>query len=106
MNCVGRRSLGDRGDMWWWNEKAKDTIARKKAAFKELCRLPSEQNKTQYKHLKNQMIKIVDRAMRIEANQELNDLYQNSNSVFYYLRKMKKETKDLEGGRCLKGRQE
>ena len=30
------------------------------------------------------------RAMRMEANQELNNLYQNSNSVFYLLRRMKK----------------
>ena len=27
----------------------------------------------------------------MEANQELNDFYQNSNSVFYFLRRMKKE---------------
>ena len=39
----------------------------------------------------------------MEANQELNDLYQNSNSVFYFL-KIKKEGKDLEGGRCLRRR--
>ena len=39
----------------------------------------------------------------MEANQELNNLYQNSNSVFYFLRRMKKEGKDVEGGRCLRG---
>ena len=89
--------------MWWWNEEVKDTITRKKAAFKELCRFPSEQNKTQYKRIRNQTRKIVARAMRIEANQELNNLYQNSNSVFYFLRRMKKEGKDVEGGRCLRG---
>ena len=38
------------------------------------------------------------------ANQQLNNLYQNSNSVFYFLRRMKKEGKDVEGGRCLRGR--
>ena len=37
----------------------------------------------------------------MEANQELNNLYQNSNSVFYFLRRMKKE---VEGGRCLRRR--
>ena len=35
----------------------------------------------------------------MEANQELNNLYQNSNSVFYFLRRMKKEGNDVEGGR-------
>ena len=43
------------------------------------------------------------RAMRMEANHELKNLYQNSNSVFYFLRRMKKEGKDVEEGRCLRG---
>ena len=43
----GKKSRRDQGDMWWGNEEVKDTITRKKAAFKELCRFPSEQNKTQ-----------------------------------------------------------
>ena len=85
--------------MWWRNEKVKDTIARKKAAFKELCRFPSDENTTQYKRIRNQTRKIVARAMRMEANQELNYLYQNSNSVFYFLRRLKKEGNDVEGAR-------
>ena len=40
----------------------------------------------------------------MEANQDLNNLYQSSSSVFYFLRRMKKEGKDVEGGRCLRGR--
>ena len=99
-----KKSRRDQGDMWWWNEEVKDTIARKKATFKELRRFPSEENKTQYKRLRNQTRKIVARAMRMKANEELNILYQNSNSVFYFLRIMKKKGKDVEGGRCLRGR--
>ena len=38
----------------------------------------------------------------MEADQELNHLCQNSNSVFYFLRRMKKEGKDVEGRRCFK----
>ena len=102
--CGKKKSRRDQGDMWWWNDGVKDTITRKKAAFKELCRFPSEQNKTQYKRIRNQTRKIVARAMRMEANQELNKLYQNSNSVFYFLRRMKIEGKDVKRGRCLRGR--
>ena len=94
-----KKSRRDQGDMWWWNEEVKDTIIRKKAAFKQLCRFPSEQNKTQYKRIRNQTRKIEARAIRMEANQELNNLDQDSNSVFYFLRRMKKEEKDVEGGR-------
>ena len=40
----------------------------------------------------------------MEAKQKLNDLYQNFNSVFCFLRRIKKEGKDLEGGKCLRER--
>ena len=33
----------------------------------------------------------------MEANQEFNSLYQNSNTIFYFHRGMKKEGKDVEG---------
>ena len=82
--CMERRR--DRGDMWWWNEEVKDTT--QKMRLLKSC-AGFHQNKTQYKRLRNQTRKIVARAMRKEAEQELNDLYQNSNSVFCFLRKMK-----------------
>ena len=91
--CRKKKSRRDQGDMWWWNEEVKDTVTRKKAAFKELCRLPSDENKTQYKCIRNQTRKIVARAI-MEASQELMDLYRNTNSVFYFLRRMKKEGKE------------
>ena len=59
-----------------------------------------KENKTQYKRLRNQMRKIVARAVRKNAEQELNDLHQNSNSAFCLLGKMIKEGKNMEGGRC------
>ena len=34
----------------------------------------------------------------------MNDLYQNSNSAFYFLRRTKQEGKDV-AGRCLRGRE-
>ena len=49
--CGKKKSRRDRGDMWWWNEEVKDAIATKKAAFKELCRFPLEENKTKYKRI-------------------------------------------------------
>ena len=67
--CGKKKSRKDRGDMWWWNEEVKDTIARKKASFRELCRFPSEENKTKYKRIRNQTRKTVARAMTMEANQ-------------------------------------
>ena len=51
--CGKKKSRRDQGDMWSWNEEVKNTMAKKKTAFKELRRSPSEENKTQYKRLRN-----------------------------------------------------
>ena len=34
--CGKKKSRKDRGDMCWWNEEVKDTIAKKKATFNTL----------------------------------------------------------------------
>ena len=53
--------------------------------------------------VKGRMAYVFNWVYVFEANQELNNLYQNSNSVFYFLRRMKKEGKNVEEGRCLRG---
>ena len=93
--CGKKKSRRDRGDMWLRNEEVKDAIARKKPAFKELCRLPSEKYETKYKPLRSQSRKIVTEAIRKEAKQELNDLYQDFNSVFCYLKRIEKKVRIL-----------
>ena len=49
----------------------KDTIAKKKAAFTEKCWFLFENDKSQYKRLKNSTRKVVARAVRKKAKQEL-----------------------------------
>ena len=56
----------------WWNEKVHEAIKRKKNAFREICKIRSEENKDNYKRERNQTRKIVSRAMRKEAEQEMN----------------------------------
>ena len=31
-----KKSKIDGGDMWWWNDEVKGTVARKKVAFEDL----------------------------------------------------------------------
>ena len=60
-----------------------------------MCRFSSEKSKTQYKRLRNQTSKVVARAMRKEAEQELHNSCQNANRVFRFLKIMKKNRKVL-----------
>ena len=47
--CGKKRGRKDRGNTWWWNVEVKDAITRKKAAYTELCKCRSEENKTRYR---------------------------------------------------------
>ena len=91
--------------MWWWNEEVKDTMTRKKAVFEKLCRFSSEKSKTKYKRIRNQTRKTNATAMRMEANQKLNNLYKNSHSVFYFIKKIKKGREESGKRRMLKRKQ-
>ena len=81
----------------------KETIVTK-AGFKEMFEFSPEDNEIPYNYIKNQTRKVVARTMKKETGPELNNLYQNSNSVFSFPRRMKEVGKGLEGGRCLSGR--
>jgi len=52
----------DQGNTWWWNEEVKGAIARKKKAYKELCKNGSKENKLNYRKTRNKTIKAVARA--------------------------------------------
>ena len=81
----------------------KDAIARKKVAYKELCKCGSEENKARYKSTKKKAKKAVARAMRMETDHRLDELGEKTNNVFKLLKNMKKDGKDL-GGRCMRGK--
>ena len=101
--CGKKKGRRDRGDTWWWNEEVKEAIARKKEVYKELCKDRTEENKARYKTMKNRAKKAVAKAMRKEAEQELCKLSENPNEVFKFVKSMKKDGRDVEGGRCMRG---
>ena len=101
--CGKGRNRRDIGKTWWWSEEVKEAIARKKDALKEMRKNDTEENKARYKNMKNRAKKVVARAMRGEAEKRLSELSENPNKVFKLVKKMKKDGKDVEGGRCMRG---
>ena len=55
-----------------------------------------------YNSLKKKAKKVVARTMKIEAEKELNELGKTPNSIFKFLKSMKRDGKDVEGGSCLR----
>ena len=101
--CGKKKGRRDRGDTWWWNEDVKEAIARKKEASKEMCKCETETNKARSKNMKNRAKKVVSKAMKAAAKRELGELSKHPNRVFKLVKSMKKDGKDVEGGRCIRG---
>ena len=58
---------------------------------------------TLYKNMKNQAKKVVTKAMKEAAERKLIELNELPNKVFKLVKSMKKDGKDIEGGRCMRG---
>ena len=75
--CGKTKRRRDQGDTWW-NKDVKEAIARKKDAHKVMCKSRTEANKARYKSIKNQAKKVVAKAMREAAKQEMRELREKS----------------------------
>ena len=87
--------------MWWWNSGAKDDIQKKKEAYKEMTKNHTEETKNEYRRLKKAAEKAIARAMKEEAVRKINELGRNPNNVFKLDRKVKIDSTDVVGGRCM-----
>ena len=96
----GRRS---KGDTWWWNEEMKKAVSRKKGAHKAMCRNSSEGNKRRYKGMKNKAKKAVLKEMRKKAEETLPILRNYSKVMFRLIKRLKIDSKEVKGGRCMRG---
>jgi len=69
-----------------------------------LCKIGSEENKLEYRKTRNKTKKAVARAMRREAKKEMKELCKKPNNVFKLSKLLKREGKDVDLGRYIKGK--
>ena len=81
-------------------ERGCDGNNSKKDVHKEMCTSGTEVNKAKYKNMENRAKKAVVKAMQEAAEQELRE---HPNTVFKLVKSTKKDGKDVEGGRCMRG---
>ena len=74
----------------------KEAIVGKKDVHQEICKSRTEAKKAWDKNMKNRAKKVVTKAMKEVAEQEVRELIEHPNKVF-------KNGKDVEGGRCMRG---
>ena len=92
----------NRGDTWWWNEEVSDAVTEKKKAYKELCKNRTEENMAKYRKKRNITKKVISKAMQKEAEKEIEDLHRHPNKVFKLVKIIKKDGKDVDGGKCIR----
>ena len=73
-----------------------------KKAFKLWCTNRSAENKNKYRKARNETKKVIAKAMRQEAEEEINVLCTKPNDVFNFVKFMTKEGRDIDGGSCMK----
>ena len=69
-----------------------------------MCKNRSEENKARCKNINIRTKKVVANSMRKEAEKELTKLNEKPNNIFTLVKVMKKDGKDIEGGKCMKGK--
>ena len=69
-----------------------------------MCKNQSKENKARYQNIKNRTKKMVANSMRKEAEKELTKLNKKTNNIFTLVEFIKKDGKDVEGGRCMRGK--
>ena len=89
--CGKTKARVDRGNTWWWNEQVKDAINREKKAFKLWYTNRSAENNNKYRKARNETKKVIAKAMRQEAEEEMNVLCTKPNDVFKFVKFIRKE---------------
>jgi len=63
---------------------------RKKGAFKKFCNTRLEEHKVAYKRIRNQTRKVIAKAMKVEAEKEMEEMREKRNKIFKFVKLMKK----------------
>ena len=101
--CGTKRGRRSKGNTWWWNEEVKEAVSRKKEAHKAMCQNSTAENKRRYKGMKNKANKAVTKGMRMNEEEAFTELNNCPNRMFRLVRGLKTDSKEIEGGRCMRG---
>ena len=102
--CGKTRGRREQGETWWWNDDVKDAVTKKKEAFKEYCKNKTEELKAKYREMNNRAKRVVEKAREEETEQLLCKFGKDRNSLFRFVRSIKRDAKDVEGSRCMRGK--
>ena len=83
-------------------EQVRDATERKRKALKFWCTNPSMESKHNYRKVTNETKKVIAKAMKQEAEEEMNALCTKPNDVFKFVKFMRKKGRDIPARGCMK----
>ena len=86
-----------------WNEEVKEALPRRNDAHKVMFQKNTEENKRRYKSMKNKVKKAVSKTMREKAEDALTVLQNYQNGMHRLVKGLNTDSKEVEGGRCMRG---
>ena len=93
--CGKTKERRGQRNTWWWNEQVKEAIGRKKKVFNTWCKNCSPENKNNYRKARNQTKKVVAKATKQAAEEEMKVLCNKPNDVFKLVKFMRRDGKDI-----------
>ena len=81
----------------------KEAVSRTKEAHKAMCQNSTKENKRRHKSIKNKANKAVSKAISEKAEEALTELQNCHNRMFRLVKGLKTVSKEVEGGRCMRG---
>ena len=79
----------------------RNEIQKKKDAYKEMKKNPTEETQNEHMRLTKAAKKAVARAMKEDAERKVNEIGRYSSNVFRFVIKMKIESTDVVGRSCI-----
>ena len=75
----------------------RNAIASKKEAFKTFCKTGLEEHKISNRKMRNHTKKVIAKAMKMEAEKEMEELCEKPNKIFKLVKFKKRDGKDVGG---------
>ena len=84
--------------------RSEECYSKEEGSIQNVLQNWAEEHKIFYRKMRNQTKKVIAKAMKTEAEKEMEELREKPNKIFKFVKFMKRDGKDVEGGKRIKGR--
>ena len=84
--------------------RSKECFSKKEGSIQNVLQNWVGRTQNTYWKMRNQIKKVIAKAIKTEAEKEMEEFREKPNKIFKFVKLMKRDGKDVEGGKWIKGR--